>query len=215
MRGAFYLTGGLLCLSFLGGCLYCAYPKIDYTPGVKIDAPSSEVHIFRVDSTKDGVLPFAGLIHVPADQLLKWNESSTGLLSELPKTEEERVPAQFKTSLSYGLAVPILVVNALTHTTHSMSLRLYRRGYDLIEIKSWQKHGQIVWKPVPDLEAQENVLDALLADQRLVGSASPAHRDALQFVAVEYERLAAATQSPDHQSRLVGKASKLREGAKE
>src|SRR5262249_15197797 len=208
------LTGCLLCLACLGGCLYCAYPRIDYTPEVNLDAPASGVHVFRVDSTTEGVFPFSGFIHVPEDQLHRWNKtSSSSMLSEVCATPTETVPAQIKSSLSYGFVIPILVVNALLHTSHSMSLRLYRPGYELIEIKSWERPGQIVWKRAPDLESQEKVLDALMDGQLTVGAGSPAHLNALLFVAAEFERLAAATSSKQQKARLLARAKYFRDGA--
>src|SRR5262249_58277190 len=44
----------LFCLPCVGGCIlpYCAYPRLDYTPSAKLDAPPGEVRAFRVDITR-------------------------------------------------------------------------------------------------------------------------------------------------------------------
>jgi hypothetical protein len=136
-------------------------------------------------------------------------------LTELPVTPTGTVPAQIKSSLSYGFVYPILVVNAFIHTSHSLALRLYRPGYELVEIESWDQVDRVVWKPVADLETQEKVLDALLANELFVGSSSAAHRDVLRFGVAEYTRLAAATQSSRERMRLATKARRLARDAAE
>jgi hypothetical protein len=161
-----------------------------------------------------GIVPLAGFINVPEDQLLKRIESILShQLSELPVMPTGEIPAQIEPSLSYGFLIPILVVNALTDTSHSVSVRLYRPGYDLVEVQSWEKPPQLAWKAVPDVEGQEKTLDKLITWPLEPGSATPAHRKALFFGAQEYARLAAIAPSADMKARLVEKASHLREQA--
>jgi hypothetical protein len=51
MKLAFCLATSLSCLSFLNGCIIAAYayPRFDYTPGVKPGAQRDDVYAFRVD----------------------------------------------------------------------------------------------------------------------------------------------------------------------
>jgi hypothetical protein len=135
-------------------------------------------------------------------------------LSAIPVANSDEVPAQVKPSVSYGFVVIGGVLNYLTYTSHSVAVRLYRPGYDLVEIRSWQRVNRVAWKPTADLGIQENALDRLLPLDRLEGgSRSPAHRKTMLFGAAEYERLASVAQSQDDQARLATKAGELRKRA--
>jgi hypothetical protein len=198
------LTALLPTLVFAGGCVfpYCAYPTLAYTPNLKLETPTREVHAFRVDITK------------PTADLSVFVGPVYEALSEVPATNVDEIPAQIKPSLSYGLVVIGVALNFLTHTSHSMALRLYRPGYELVEVKSWERVSRVAWKLAQDLEAQEKTLDALLPIRRLYpGSESDAHKEALLFGAVEYERLAATARSEDQRDRLAKKAGELRKRA--
>jgi hypothetical protein len=206
MQRAILPTVCLLCLPFLSGCVfpYCAFPKLDYTPAVKLDAQPDEVRAFRVDS----IMPSADL-DVFAGPVYD-------RLSEIPVTNTDEVPGQLKPSVTYGFVVVGIALNFLTYTDHSVAVRLYRPGFDLVEIKSWERAHRVAWKPAPDLDAQEKALDGLLPFGGLEpGSGSAAHKDALLFGAAEYERLAAGASSPEQRERLAAKASKLRGRARE
>jgi hypothetical protein len=203
----------LFALFFQGGCLYCAYPRIDYTAPVQLDG-SNDIHAFRVDTTNQGIVTLGGFIHVPEDQLWKLDEYiHSQHLSELAALPTGEIPAQFKLSVSYGLLIPILVANALTHTSHSVSVRLYRPGYELVEINSWEKGTRISWKAIHDVEGQEKTLDRLFSWPLEAGSTSTGNRNALLFGAAEYARLTASAPSRELQARLAEKARTLREQA--
>jgi hypothetical protein len=197
----------LLFVPLLSGCLvpYCAYPTLAYTPKVKLESVASEVHAFRVDITR-------------ANADVDVFSASPGYerLSEIPVTKTDEVPAQVKPSVSYGFVVIGIALNYLTHTSHSVAVRIYRPGYELVEIKSWDGMNKVTWKPAPDLEAQEKTLDALFPLKQLdPGCESAMHRSALLFGLAEYERLATLARSQDQQERLTTKASKLRERVNE
>lgn len=201
MRRTILLAGHLLCLFSLGGCIfpYCAYPTLDWTPRVKLDTSPSEVHAFRVDIIK--ATADLGVFVEPGDESL----------SAIPVASTDEVPAQVKASVSYGFVVIGFALNFLTHTSHSVALRVYRPGYELVEIRSWERVNRVAWKPAGDLGAQEKAIDRLLPLDRLeAGSRSPAHREAILFGAAEYERLASVAQSQDDQARLATKAGKMR-----
>jgi hypothetical protein len=195
-------------------CLYCAYPKLDYTPPVELDVPAHEVHAFRMDITTGSGLFLRGLIDVPPDQLWKCEEFVVSRrLTELAATPTDKIPAQLKTSVSYGLFFPFLVVNMFTHRTHTVFATLYRPGYELVEVHSWEKAKSVLWQPVPGIEDQEKVLDQLLTSPLAAGSVSRAHRQAMLFGASEYDRLAVSVRSCESLERLKAKANKLREQA--
>ncbi len=206
MRRTTRLVTCLLCLSSLTGCLlpYCAYPTLDYTPAVKLDARRGEVRVFRVDINK------------PTADMSVFDGPVYERFTELPVSNTDEAPAQVKPSASYGFVVIGIALNYFTHTSHSLALRVYRPGYELVEIKSWEKVNRVIWKPSPDLDAQEKALDGLFPLDRLeAGSKSSAQRDAIDYGASEYERLATTAHTPDQRARLAEKAVEFRNRAKE
>jgi hypothetical protein len=207
MKRLLLLATCLLCLPFLGGCVcpYCAYPTFAYTPSIKLETNSGDVHAFRVDLTR-----FTADLGVFDDG--PWHER----LLEIPLTNPDEVPSQLKPSLTYGFAVNAVALSYLTYTEHAVALRVYRPGYELVQIRSWQQANRISWTRVPDLEGQEKVLDTLFPPCLLVaGSESTAHCAALLFGASEYERLAALAQSDHQRVHLSAKATRLRDRAKD
>jgi hypothetical protein len=183
---------------------YCAYPAFDYTPRVKIDSAPDEVRAFRVDMCKRAtdVSPF----RAPFEECL----------SEIPVANYDEVPAQLKPSITYGVIVLAVALNYGTHTSHSLALRLYRPGYELVEIRTWERANRVDWNPASDLNAQEQALDRLYTSNRLEkGSKSSPHRDALMFGVGEYNRLGVAADSPEQRARLANKSSKLLELAEQ
>ena len=200
-----FLAAVLFLLPFQGGCLfpYCVYPKLDVTPSVKLDAPPYEVHAFRVDISR------------PTGDMDVFVGPVYERLSEVPASKTGEIPAQFKPSVTRGFVVIGGALNFLTYTSYSVALRLYRPGYELVEVHSWESVHRLPWKPAPDLETQEKSLEKLLPVKLLEpGGKSPGHRDALLFGAAEYDRLAKATRSEDQRTRLTTKANQLRELAK-
>lgn len=196
---------GLLYLPFLSGCVcpYCAIPKLDYTPSVKLESEPDEVHAFRVDISRSN-----GSMSVFREG------AASESLEELRVNDANEVPAQIKPSVRYELVVIGIALNYLSYTTHSVALRLYRPGYELVEVRSWERGDQIEWRAAPGLRAQEIALDSLFPIGSLErGSESRAHRKALIFGACEYERLATNADSKADQTRLIGEANELREVA--
>jgi hypothetical protein len=206
MQRTALLTACLLCLPYAAGCIlpYCAYPKLDYTPPVELGTQAGDVRAFRIDITKPtaDMSVFVGPVYER--------------LTELPVTNTDEVAAQLKPSVTYGFVVIGIALNYLTHTSHSVALRVYRPGFELVEIQSWGRAHRVAWNPAPDLDAQEKALDTLLPVCRLeAGSKAVPHRDALLFGATEYERLAPMASSAEQRQRLRDKADRLRDRAKE
>jgi hypothetical protein len=188
----------------MSGCIvpYCAYPTLGYTPSVKVGPEPNTVHAFRVDSTRLGA--DIGVFNFG-------DHDGDERFTDVPVTNTDEVSAQLKPSVSYGLVVIGIALNYLTHTSHSIALRLYRPGHELIEVRSWERAERVAWRAAPDLASQEKALDDLMGARNLEpGSASPAHKKALLFGASEYERLAAVAQDKKDRNRLMEQADFLR-----
>ena len=190
------------------GCVVpYAYPHVSHVSGVFLERQPADVRAFRVDVT---------------GEVIDMRESNECLLTAVPLSPGGSVPSQTGLSLDYGFYVIGIALNYPVHYGHSTLLRLYRPGYQLVEVRSWEAPGKVEWKPAPDPAAQEKAVDGLLAGpgtespraefaygrnadtlhsvrergwclrQLKLGSASAGHREALLFAAAEYERLAAA-----------------------
>jgi hypothetical protein len=201
MRTLYLIATVVVTLSSLGCLVPYAYPKLDYTEPVKFDCPAGEVHAFRVDITRHRIdLP---------------DLFGQRCLTELPVNHADEVSAQVQPSVTYGYYVFGGAVNFPVETNHEIELKLYRPGYKLVEIGSWQPVDRIDWKPAPDFEAQVEALNGLVGFVE-PGSASPANRSALHFAASEYERLATlALEGKGCKSYLTTEAGKLRQRADE
>jgi hypothetical protein len=120
----------------------------------------------------------------------------------------DTVPAQIKSSVSYGFVVIGVALNYLTYTDHTMALRLYRPGFDLVEIKSWESAREVIWTPAADLAAQEQALDNLFSQLDRKCKLST-YAECLEFGASEYERLSREVVSERDSQRLDAKACAL------
>jgi hypothetical protein len=197
--------GGVLA----GGCLVpYAYPHLSHISGLTSTSAPGEVHAFRVEVQSSRV------------DLGQTTERYT--LARVPLEPNGRVPAQTSLSLDYGAYVVGVALNYPIHHGRSLLVRLYRPGFQLVEVQSGQSLDQVRWQPASDLTAQERALDALLVDpavdlkawtaaQITPGSAAPEHREALLFAAAEYERLADGLADPETRRRLLHKALEVRE----
>ncbi len=194
-------------LPLLGGCIFpYVGPSIAYTPSVKLDVPREEVRAFRVDIASSRFIPFR---HDEITAML--SKSIAERLSEVPISYEDEVPGQMKASVQYGVVV-VGLFNGVRRDHDSVALRLYRPGYDLVEIGSWEGANRVEWKPAVDVSAQEKVIDRLFSDcfrySQAKGSGSPAHREALLFGASEYERLSKLPSSIVWQPEALEKKAK-------
>lgn len=200
MRRLISVTVFALCVPYLSGCIfpYYAYPTLDSTPAVKLGTQPGEVRAFRVDITRNRA------------DLQKEASLISETLEEIPVINSDEVASQIKTGISYGLVVIGLALNFTSETSHSFAVRVYRPGYELIEIKSVEKINRVLWKPVSDLKDQEAAIDSLLGQGYHNGAAKPAaHIKAMQFVANEYGRLASSATSLDDRKRLEEKSAIL------
>jgi hypothetical protein len=209
-----------LLLPMLPGCLVpFTFPKLDQTPLVSLGTDTEEIHAFRVDVTRTYV-DIGG-----TDQCI---------LSEVTFAPGGWVLPRTKVSVTYGMYVVGIVLNYPTYVSHAVGLKLYRPGYDLVELDSWEFPKQVAWKQAVDLEAQEQALDRLFLmamedletkrhlfgfgtfkSELAPGSESTEHQRALLFGAKEFDRLASTANPRDSnfkkvQLRLKSKAEQLR-----
>lgn len=201
-------------LASAAGCipLFYAYPSVSYVPGLSLGRAHDKVHVFRVDITDDSSDGDAGK---PGQYALR----------ELPLPNSGFIAPQGKLAIDSGFYWNLIAISYTSHTEHTMRLRLYREGYDLIEIHPWQG-ASMLWHETADLAAQEKAVDQLLAPtehsvwphrddenglgQLEPGSYSQAHHNALVFAIHEYQRIAEEADIDGH-ARCMAKAKKLRD----
>jgi hypothetical protein len=203
------------------GCLSVS-PRVDHVPAIERFGLSDEVHAFRAELTDSR----AGYGEPNHCQML---------LTPLPLGADGSVPAQ--TGLSWEFTWDSLVTRSDAHRWHGLRVRLYRRGYQLEERLNDRDSGPgrryvKMWSPAASLADREKAIDDLFTAWPLgnyygtvftgrfghvaSGGASKGHREALQFAADEYQRLAAEAKGIDEASlatrgRLLEKAARLRE----
>jgi hypothetical protein len=190
-------------VSFCGllafGCIpYRAHPTLDYTPAVQLPVDSTDVRAFRVDitcSTHD-----VGLIPPTANERL----------TEIPVTHETRIGPQFKAGTDYGFVIIGVALNYVTRSSDSLAMRIYRPGFETVEIRTWERVNGVTWIPATTHGAQEAALDKLLPSGCEREPRTEANKKALEFVAGEYDRLATGTADGEQRKRLEDKARKLR-----
>ncbi|MBI3412328.1 MAG: hypothetical protein HY040_28750 [Planctomycetes bacterium] len=142
-----------LCPVFLSGCFIpLAYPTWSQTPLVPLDAPNEEVHAFRVHVKEDWSGPEF------------WKEYEY-TLAPVPTLAGHSIP-QTTVSADYGCLWLCVALNFVVHTHHTLELRLYRPGYETVEIKSWDLTKEIAWKKADDLAEHEKAIDDLLSGPR-------------------------------------------------
>ena len=221
LGNSFLLFATAICFPiFLFGCFIFPYPSLKHVSSVNVGSSDEEVHCFRVEATKhDGFLS---------------SRDGDLLLDEVSISRTGRVDGQFRLTIdSSGQAL----IGGPVKNRHEVRLRVYRRGYETVEIKPEDDAHAVTWKAVRDSGAQEKAVDDLLflgSRSQLpvkdeppnpaalslsgvqAGSASAAHRKALLFAASEYERLAAqlpAGREDTEQTgkRLLDKTSELKD----
>jgi hypothetical protein len=194
-------------------------------PPVDAGPVPDRVYAFRVD-VKD------------QDNCIDFPSEDRYVLHEMSLNADHRSLPQVKLALDYAWVWNCIALTFSGETHHTLKVRLYRPGWQTVEIQSWQREGRAQWREAPDLAAQEKALDDLASTwetesfvtkgryksgrpedaalfQRLApGSASRAHKKALLFAASEYDRLtkvAEANRDGAGRDRLAEKAKALQE----
>jgi hypothetical protein len=170
------VLAGLLSLG-VGCCTWgapYAFPTWERVAAVAVNAPPDEVHAFRVDTV--------------TTQQLGLREDSEAVLTPLPPGEE--VGPVRRVALQYGLIGQVLTLPWGTAVSRGVSIRLYRRGYRLVEVEPGQPPVPIDWAPAPAFHEQCDALWRLTNHVRCA-PVNAKHCEALRFIAEECERLAA------------------------
>jgi hypothetical protein len=217
---------GLMSLLPAGCMLPYAYPTVSYVPPVCVGTARDEVHAFRVDIADDD--------H-SGDYL---PEKDRYVLQSLPLHPDGSFDSQIKVAVDYGWILNCLAYFSDGYTHHTMRVRLYRPGYQTIEIEPWQKNERLQWIEARSPEEREQAIDDLVSTwdtspisiQNRVsqagftpprdpivfrylapGSTGDEHLRTLHFAAREYERLARNAPEPELHARVQAKAKALRD----
>lgn len=219
-------VGGLLGL-FLAGCMPLGYvfPTVSYIRPATVGAARDDVHAFRVDVVDD-------------DNCLEITEHDRYVLAPLPLHRDGSFDPQMKVAVDYGWLINCVAAILDSSTHHTLLVRLYRRGYQTLELESWRKEGRMQWTPAPGPAEREQAIDDLVSTWKtsparlqnkyafqgfvppresvvfrylVKGSTSDAHRSALQFAAGEYEQLLSEVSDAELRGRLEEKAKALRQ----
>jgi hypothetical protein len=161
MRIACVRRISLAVVAFLGpllaGCIpfvpvYYAYPTMAHVPAIPADAPPVEVRAFRVEvADQHNCIDFSD------------SEEDRYLLSEVSLSGAGKVPAQTLVAIDHGWIWNGLALSCDGHTRHTVMVRLYRPGWQTVEVPSWQRTGQVRWKPAADAAERERAVDDLLS----------------------------------------------------
>jgi hypothetical protein len=192
---------------FASGCLvpYWVSPSISFIPATPVSAPADTVYAFRVD-TRQSTVCFPGPLR------------ATHQLTPITINPDGDLPAQLRVSCTRGFLAMCVALNYCTWHQDSIAVRLYRPGYDTIELPSWALGMEVSWRKATTHAAQSKAVDDLVAGDFEPGSIAVEHRRALLFAAAEYERLVSsiADSHPaagQQRLELLGKAEHFRQRA--
>jgi hypothetical protein len=218
-----YLWYVPLALCCAAGCvpLFYAYPSFSYVPALNLGPAHDNIFVFRVDVADD-------------ESCANLAKPGHYRFRQVHVAPHGTILGQGKVALDSGFYWNLIAVTYAEKTDHTIRLRLYRPGFDLLEIRPYQSEASLGWTAVRELAAQEKVIDKLLRptgkgtwtqahkDQNWdfshldPGSESPEHHSVLLFAAAEYDRLASdmaleANELAEACNRCHAKAKFLRE----
>jgi hypothetical protein len=232
LRGQYLLVGVVLlvfCLLATGCLLPYAFPKLSIVPGCdSVGEKTGDVYAFRVDVTADQI--DAG-------------ETGEYTITDITPGPDGRVPAQARLTVERGFYVLGIALNYNVGRLHTTRVRLYRPGYQLVELKSWEATDRIDWQPAADWKEQEKAIDDLLRRPAVTASGlrqaksqqlwfekdcsppcnvagvnevtgtGPRATNVFGLAVGEYERVAGLAPTPEEAARLRGKAEQLMKSA--
>jgi len=182
-RALFRLAAAALLLGTTGCFIPFAYPRLDTAPPVRFEPVEEPIHAFRVDVTE----------HCNS----VWMTERSERLARIDLDQADMTPLLVRASITYGCFAFPIIGNPLQYYTRSVRLRLYRPGYQMVEIGGNAEASAVVWKRSADDGAEMHELDAIFPFHSLAsGSESAEHQAALAFGAAEYNRLAAHASTP-------------------
>jgi hypothetical protein len=211
------------------GCLGgYAYPEFSYVLPVQLPERGDGIRAFRVD-----VVQVMDSIYHADDKCV---------LRPIAISPTGSVAGQAKVSLETAWGVLMLIPTEWNHHCwHAMRVRLYRPGYQTVEIEPWQSVDQVRWQAAADWQSQEKAVDDLIGSchfdccilpsgpvEEMIaspptvnwlshlacGSTVEGQRQSLRFAADEYERIAVLAANADSQQgqiQLLDSARRLRE----
>ncbi|HTU92704.1 MAG TPA: hypothetical protein VMF69_21670 [Gemmataceae bacterium] len=217
---------GVLAL-LVTGCMPLGYvfPTVSYVRPATVGPARDQVHAFRVDVTDE-----SNCFEIP--------EKDSYVLTPLPLNGDGSFEPQVKVATAYGWFLDGVTVIWGSCRHHTVHVRLYRPGYQTIDLVSWRNNEPLRWTPAATPQEQEQAVDDLVSTwwtspmrvqtqyaaqgfepprEPIVfrylapGSTSDEHREALGFAAREYERLARGVNDAELQARLAEKAKTLRQ----
>jgi hypothetical protein len=181
---------------------------------VSTEEQQSDCHAFRIDVS--GYQQDLGVSQM-AVRFRRVAPSFGGLL-----------PPQVGFSVDYGYYVVGIALNYNVGHIHSTRLRLYRPGYQLVELDSWALADHVVWKGATGVAAQEKAIDDLMTvtslscseeiwlkfwnvgeHQHLPSAAFGDDKEPLRFAAAEYQRVATLAPNAAEAERIRNKAREL------
>jgi hypothetical protein len=205
---------GTLCST---GCMLpYAYPNLAYVPGCDFGTQATDCHVFRVD------------VSVHEDDV---GEEGQYSIVEVERRSDGTIPPQLRLSIDRGYYVLGGATNFNVGWLHATRVRLYRPGYQLIELAPWESTDRLAWKPAKDWAEQEKAIDELVRRPAVSASESAlrrkdreelhprgtptgwdviASKDATVLAAAEYDRVAALAPTAEDITRLQAKARELR-----
>jgi hypothetical protein len=195
------LLVGFLLLSSTAGCMPVPYvfPHVTYVPPLDLGRDKDQVCVFRVDTHRSQL--FDGSPGCSEDRYT---------VDFLPKNQAGGTDTQFVCHWDSGCCLGLLGTQAYWEWS---SVRLYRPGYQTIEISGVNLSTDVTWLKAMDLAAQETAVDKVWSCPEMPWQGelqwlnsfptqkfliSPTARG---FLASEYERLA------QEQERLLTSAT--------
>jgi len=210
---------------FAAGCLvpFCIGPSVGYVPSARVDADTESVHAFRVVTSESSKFSnYGGVYCKESRQLTPIALATSG------ETKE-----QWHVSCMHAEFASLLLFWGIDWHRETVSVRLYRRGYDIVELKAWEFGRHVEWHRAETLAEQAKAIDDLVdggsvpchpwdSNKSVLnpGANEDGHRLSLLFAADEYARLAAALPPDDASANSQGtiwleKAEQLRKRAAE
>jgi hypothetical protein len=138
-------------LPLLSGCfpLLYAYPSLSFVPSINAGPVPDKVYAFRVNITDErngAELP----------------DQDRYVFREIPVSETARVPFQAKLDVDRGW-VFFGPEKYFAHTRHTVVVRLYRPGYQTVEVARAKDAKQVNWVEAKDVGGREKAVDDLLS----------------------------------------------------
>lgn len=159
----------------VAGCgpLLLSSPQIQRLHAVDVVAPSTQVRAFHIDVERSHPETRVARDSSPASESAvapRWR------FTAVPIPEDGRMPAKtFITwrhpeSPEHRAQEPGGFLSRGFERAPSTRLRLYRPGFQTVEILPWQRVDRIEWEPATDLAARERAIDELLCSSDADGS---------------------------------------------